>query len=565
MIWLVFIDMPNIVKYNLSTSPNSIQSGNFNIGVNNTETDLSEFYTGICPIEEGYTIYIDKASNGPSIYAPKDDAELVEITNVLGGNVSTPEDALVWINSQSTMTVLNINYPPIVTSGVSLNLDAGFVSSYPKTEQFWYDLSGNEYYGSFAGGYSFNRKFGGIFVFEGGYAESIGIESSFSFIQNTGIFTICAMVNFGTPGPPGSFGLMATFRNGPGEKGFRIVATPNNELVFQMTNGDDYLVNDTIADYFVNETWAFITIVGDGENTLYYKDGEYLETISFQNNLSTLDSARELIVGDAGVDNTWVGAVMQTLIYNRVLKEEEVKQNYNAVLQKFIPPSSRLLLDAQNTNLYANSRTTVYDVSQYALTGTLASAQQYVADGNGSWSFNGEDDFISNIGNLATFDFIQNTAIFTICVWVKLTDLSTNKLITIIGNNSRRFSEQGFQLSRGDARRSIRFSMTGGGEFIYDEQIDDYFSLDEWVFITIVGDGTNISYYKNGNLFETGSQTISTVSSGESGRSLSVGGGEEEPTMHWIGNISQALIYYDSLSSDTIATIFKATKTRYGL
>ncbi len=46
--------MANIVKYNLSTSPNSIQSGNFNIGVNNTATDLSQFYNGICPINGGY-------------------------------------------------------------------------------------------------------------------------------------------------------------------------------------------------------------------------------------------------------------------------------------------------------------------------------------------------------------------------------------------------------------------------------------------------------------------------------------------------------------------------------
>ena len=129
--------MPNIVKYNLSKSPNSIQSGNFNIGVNNTPTNTSEFYTGICPINGGYTIYINKASNGPSIYAPKDDTQLIEITNNLGGNVTTEEEALVWLNSQSNMTVLNSNYPPIITSGVSLNLDASFVSSYPKTGTTW--------------------------------------------------------------------------------------------------------------------------------------------------------------------------------------------------------------------------------------------------------------------------------------------------------------------------------------------------------------------------------------------------------------------------------------------
>ena len=507
--------MPNIVKYNLSTSPNSIQSGNFNIGVNNTETDLSEFYTGICPIEEGYTIYIDKASNGPSIYAPKDDAELVEITNVLGGNVSTPEDALVWITSQSNMTVLNTNYPPIVTSGVTLNLDSACVSSYPTTGINWNDLSGNGYYGVFSGGFSYNRKFYGTLQFEGGYVENIGSNSSFEFIQNTGVFTICAMVRFAPPGatPPGIFGVMATSRNEPVENGFKMGRDSNNRLLFIISNGSGYIIYNSISDYFVNDEWIFITIVGDGTNVLYYKNGEYLETNSYEDNFATGESARKLTVGDGGYDNVWLGNISHTLIYNRALDDREIKQNYNAILQRFIEVGSlELSLDAQNTNLYANSTTTAYDISRNTFTGLLSSAQQYVADGNGSWSFNG-GDFISNIGNLISFDFIQNTAIFTICVWVKLTDFSTNKLITIIGNNSRRTNEKGFQLSRGDARRSIRFSMTDGSNYIYDEQIDDYFSLDEWVFITIVGDGTNISYYQNGTLFSPIIGTISTVSS----------------------------------------------------
>lgn len=567
LIWLVFIDMANIVKYNLSTSPNSIQSGNFNIGVSNTPTDLTGFYNGICPIIDGNTIYIDKASNGPSIYSPKSYVELIEITNRLGGNVSTEGEALVWITSQSDMTVLNTNYPPIVTSGVTLNLDSACVSSYPKTGINWNDLSGNGYYGVFTGGFSYDRKFYGTLSFEGGYVENIGNNSSFEFIQNTGVFTICAMVRFAPPGatPPGIFGVMATSRNEPGENGFKMGRDSNNKLLFIIANGGGYIIYNSISDYFVNEEWIFITIVGDGTNVLYYKNGEYLETNSYENSFATGESARKLTVGDGGYDNTWLGNISHTLIYNRALTSEEITQNYNAILQRFNEVGSlELSLDAQNTNLYANSRTTAYDISRNTFTGVLSSAQQYVADGNGSWSFNGEDDFITNFGGSESFSFIQNTAIFTICAWVKLTDFSSNKLITIIGNNSRRTNEKGFQLSRGDARRSIRFSMTDGSNYIYDEEIDDYFISDNWVFVTIVGDGTNILYYQNGALFQTGS-AIGTLAEGESDRSLSVGGGEEEPTMHWIGNISQASIYSDSLSSDSITTIFNATKTRYGI
>jgi hypothetical protein len=159
--------MPNIIKYNLSTSSNSIQSGNFNIGVNSTSTDLTGFYNGICPINGGYTIYINKVSGGPSIYSPKNDTELIQITNRLGASVATAADALVWINSQSTITVLNNNYPSIVTSGLVLNLDAGFVSSYPKTGTSWRDLSGNNYTGTLTNGPTFSNDGGGSIVFDG--------------------------------------------------------------------------------------------------------------------------------------------------------------------------------------------------------------------------------------------------------------------------------------------------------------------------------------------------------------------------------------------------------------
>jgi hypothetical protein len=37
----------------------------------------------------------------------------------------------------------NFQYENIVTDGLILNLDAGFVGSYPTTNTTWYDLSSN--------------------------------------------------------------------------------------------------------------------------------------------------------------------------------------------------------------------------------------------------------------------------------------------------------------------------------------------------------------------------------------------------------------------------------------
>lgn len=149
--------MRNVIKYDSANlQPDSIKSGNFNISTKLIPTNPSGFYNGISPIIGGYTIYVNKAENGPSIYAPKNDSELVTIVQKLGGSVSTAADALVWINSQSNMTVLNNNYPPIVTDGLILNLDAGFVSSYPKTGTTWRDLSGNGNNGTLINGVGFS-------------------------------------------------------------------------------------------------------------------------------------------------------------------------------------------------------------------------------------------------------------------------------------------------------------------------------------------------------------------------------------------------------------------------
>jgi len=568
LIYLVFIDMANIVKYNLSTSPNSIQSGNFNIGVSNTPTDLTGFYNGICPINRGYTIYIDKASNGPSIYAPKDDEELIGITNRLGGNVTTAGEALVWITSQSNMTVLNSNYPPILTSGITLNLDASFVSSYPTTGTTWYDLSGNDYSGATTNSnisYD-NRIPGALTLSDGGYIEGIGASSSFSFIQNTGVFTISALVKPEEQTTEGE--LMSNYRERG--QGFFLGCggTSSGILDFRIDNlnGGGYVVNNQLQDFFLDDSWVLITIVGDGSNIKYYKNGVLFSTSGALGTFGTGNSQRNLYVGFSNVyiEKYWIGKISQILIYNRTLSSQEVLQNYNAILNKFIPRDNLILsLDAQNTNLYATSATTAYDVSGNDYNGTLTNGVQYVANGDGSWRFDNVNDFIDNVGTTSSFSFIQNTGVFTICAWVRLTEFSTTQRF-IMGNNRNASTEKGFLLGRGTSASRIRFVITNGSGNVFSQQYDNYFLDDNWVFVTIVGNGTNVLYYRNGGLFQTG-PNLGTLSEGDSTRTLNIGKANNLVSLLWSGNISQTLIYDINLRPEVISTIYNATKTRYGL
>jgi hypothetical protein len=559
--------MGNIIKFNETRLPNSIKSGGFNVGVNNTPTDLTGFYNGITPILSGYTIYIDKVSNGPSIYAPQNDNELVGIVNSLGGSVSTATEALVWINSQSNMTVVNGNYPSIVTDGLVLNLDAGFVSSYPRTGTTWTDLSGSGNTGTLINGPTFSSGNGGSIVFDGvdDYITNIGTTSTFSFIQNTGIFTICAWVKLNDFSSSRS--IMGNNDLTGGQRGFSFIYPgTSNALRLALSNGSGTTIVMVRDNFFTNTDWVFVTAVGNGTTCQFYRNGVSFSTSGTFGTFPTGNSARVLSVGRINNINSsyWNGNISQTSIYNRALTPQEILQNYYAGLQRFIPTNGLVLsLDAQNTNTTTNI---TYDTSGNNNNGTLLNGTQYISDGNGSWSFDGVDDYITNIGTTSTFSFIQNTGIFTICAWVKLNDFSVPGYF--MGNNDGTASQKGFYLGYPNIQNRLWLSITYGvsGQATLNLQRENFFTDNNWVFVTAVGNGTTCQFYRNGVSFST-SGTFGTFSTGDSRRTLSVGriNNSLGSASYWKGNVSQTSIYNRALTQDEITTIFNATRTRYGL
>ena len=65
--------MPNTIKFTSNTEANALRAGKCHIGVRDVSkgpTSSTGFYNGINPPSSGYTIYQDKASQGPSIICP---------------------------------------------------------------------------------------------------------------------------------------------------------------------------------------------------------------------------------------------------------------------------------------------------------------------------------------------------------------------------------------------------------------------------------------------------------------------------------------------------------------
>ena len=139
--------MPNPIKYSTTSQSKSLKKGNFYIGTGDDPkgtTVNTDYWSGITPPVGGYTIYLNKASQGPSIYVATSDDNLIFLTNKIAStSYTTLGECLSWFLTQTDKMVLNRDYEPIITNGLVLNLDAGFSTSYPTTGTTLYDISSN--------------------------------------------------------------------------------------------------------------------------------------------------------------------------------------------------------------------------------------------------------------------------------------------------------------------------------------------------------------------------------------------------------------------------------------
>ena len=102
--------MIKVIKYaSDGTFPDSRRKGNFLVGESTVAygpTSSTGFYNGITPPEGGYTLYLAKETQGPSIFSFDTGTELLDFcNNSLGSDQSTVFGVIDWINDQSNYFV----------------------------------------------------------------------------------------------------------------------------------------------------------------------------------------------------------------------------------------------------------------------------------------------------------------------------------------------------------------------------------------------------------------------------------------------------------------------------
>ena len=323
--------MPNSIKYSTGSTPaGCLRTGDMLIG-NGTADYGTSFWTGITPAAGKYTIYQNKAANGPSIYCPSSDAELITMTNTqVAGSVGSPTnyatvaECLAYYWNQRDKLIVNQDYEGIVASNLIFNLDAGFVAAYPRSGTTIHDLSGNSNDGVLTNGPTFNSSNGGSILFDPNLDQSVSIGSGASILTSTAYtkiawFYCTNFVNYnnniisGGDTAQHAFWLFNSNKLNAGHNGVWNTVTSTTTLslntwycgavTFSTTGGWKLYLNGTQESTSANTT----TFTGDGFTQLARYAG----------------------------GNNFSGRIAIAQAYNRVLTAAEILQNFNAQKARF--------------------------------------------------------------------------------------------------------------------------------------------------------------------------------------------------------------------------------------
>jgi hypothetical protein len=311
-------------------------------------TNLTGFYNGVTVGAFSYVIILHRGDNVPSFYQIQNDTELITRTNQIDKTETktTAAQCLEYFTGQSDKMVVNRDYDAIVTNGLLLHYDGGFLPSYPKSGNTWYDLGPSQNNGTLTNGPGFN-VIGGITL--DGQNDYVNIpyvgntSNSFTFI----IIMKCNNMTSNTSlNRQTLFGLSQGGNNA--FRQFDVEIWGNTGAGFR---GDGGSVEGT---NFFGYAWTLgvdanninvYTITLNSTGHSIYVNGTLKNTIS-QTRTASFD---RIWLGRRASDNYWNGICYSFSMYNRILTDQEILQNYNATIGRY-PTTTTTTTTSTTTN-----------------------------------------------------------------------------------------------------------------------------------------------------------------------------------------------------------------------
>jgi hypothetical protein len=564
--------MPNVIKYSPGSTPSgTLKKGDMAIG-NNTVDYGSTFWTGITPPSGGYTIYLNKVSNGPSIICPANDTELIYWTKAISGNAyATAAECLNWFAGQADKAVVNKDYEGIVTDSLVINLDAGFIPSYPRTGTSWYNLNGSGN-GTLTNGPAYSSSLGGCIVLDGTddiiyvpYTGTTNDYYTFNIMFNT------VGMTSSTSDKKSIFGLQN-----------------NSNLTYRQVNLE--LWGNTIRSYRGNglngaegvdffqyysgvtmtpNSLNLITLIVTPTSLIYYLNGVYGSTISTS---VTAAFDRILIGSRISSANIWGGNLLHFFAYNKQLNASEIVQNYQSFLPQMLTENVVtnglvLFVDAGNTRSYSGTGTTWYDISGNNNNAVLTNGPLYNSGDGGRFSVDGADDYISVSG-------MPTGNAWTYSMWYLVSGPTSFTVVghrTFSATNTFRFQWDDISSTTGRGPFIDFATSQGGGQANYSNSQTPSTMFNQWHMVSVVSNGSNVTCYFDGSsaggIVLSGSKQFSTNGIMRIGYDNLSGIGSADIFNRDGGScyFSSAMVYNRALSAAEMLQNFNAQKVRFGL
>jgi hypothetical protein len=431
--------MANSIKYSTTGDTQSLKKGNLFFGVGDVgkgPSSVTQHFNGVTPMGGGYTIYFYDPRQPNNIgYDPiSSDVQLIRYTNGISGqNFTGATQCFNWYATQTNYTCVNEDYDGIVTSGLTLNLDAGFLPSYGGSGTTWYDLSYSGYNLNLTNAPTYSSDGGGSILFDG--VDDMAIGSTITTYTNTQTWTAWVKRT-------SSVNLFNMFMGR-----FLPYFAFRSDGLFHFSNQIGGTQRNLYSlQTYSNNVWYFTSFTTEYQNPntimKMYINGSLVNSSAFsgtQNNYSI-----NFTVGDGRNTSTWYpfnGYVSMVSVYNRTLSSDEILQNYNAGLARFNTPNivkSNLLfnLDSSNAVSYPTSGTTWTDLSGNGYTGSLINGPTFNSTSK-SIVFDGTNDYFQYSARTPNTEFQYYDA-FTVEALAYVNESTSNTGYIITNRSSGR-------------------------------------------------------------------------------------------------------------------------------
>ena len=335
------------IAYNSgSTTPfGTFKQGTITMGLKPQEYTVSSgftWYANATTPNDNYLIISDTYSQGwsdqqnskPTIWRSETGTteSFVSLVNQLpavnGVTAFTDSgNAIKYLMDSGKYFVSKDDYLGIVSDGLVLNLDAGWYPSYSGSGTMWKDLSNNGNDGTLTNGPTFSSLNGGYLVFDG--ASDYVTKSNFSGLGSNPSYTMMTWMQFGNLSQ--GAGIDTNIMWYGGQTFYGAAALDQKGGKFCSLHYADDIVFSSFSPVINTPYHAVMSYDNSSRVVKLYVNGVFIQSGTHSQNLNI--TSQNLFIG--GGPRGWTGKISTPQIYNRVLTDSEILQNYNATKGRF--------------------------------------------------------------------------------------------------------------------------------------------------------------------------------------------------------------------------------------